>query len=40
MSTSSIIVMILGIIIIWGGLGASIFHAYRTSKNKKAKKSE
>ncbi|HEY4602196.1 MAG TPA: methionine/alanine import family NSS transporter small subunit [Cerasibacillus sp.] len=32
MSTSSIIVMIIGMVIIWGGLTASITHAVRKSK--------
>lgn len=35
MSSSSIIVMILGMVIIWGGLGASILHAYKVSKREK-----
>lgn len=29
MSASSIIVMIIGIIILWGGLAASIWYAFR-----------
>lgn len=29
MSISSIIVMVVGIVIIWGGLGASILHAVK-----------
>ncbi|MEI3599554.1 MULTISPECIES: methionine/alanine import family NSS transporter small subunit [unclassified Oceanobacillus] len=29
MSASAIIVMIIGIIILWGGLAASIWHAFR-----------
>lgn len=32
MSTSSIIVMIIGIVIIWGGLAVSITHAIRKRK--------
>ncbi|HLR14644.1 MAG TPA: MetS family NSS transporter small subunit [Bacillota bacterium] len=32
MSMSSIIVMIVGISIIWGGLGASIWHAVKKGK--------
>lgn len=35
MSISSIIVMILGILIIWGGLGFSIAHAVRASRKQK-----
>ncbi|PSL32928.1 putative methionine/alanine importer small subunit [Planomicrobium soli] len=37
MSTSAIIVMIIGMLIIWGGLAASIGNA--VSKSKKAKRS-
>lgn len=29
MSASAIIVMIIGIVILWGGLAASIWHAFR-----------
>lgn len=29
MSTSAIVVMIIGILIIWGGLFASIWHAFK-----------
>lgn len=32
MSSSAIIVMILGMVIIWGGFVASIIHALRKSK--------
>lgn len=32
MSTSAIIVMIIGMVIIWGGLAASIWNAVRKSK--------
>lgn len=32
MSTSAIVVMIIGIVIIWGGLGASIAHAVKKSR--------
>jgi len=32
MSAGAIIVMILGMIIIWGGLGASIWYAVKKSK--------
>lgn len=35
MSTEAIVVMIIGIGIIWGGLGASIGHAVRKSKSAK-----
>ncbi|RFA36988.1 hypothetical protein CAI16_02620 [Virgibacillus dokdonensis] len=34
MSTSAIFVMILGMVIIWGGLAASITYAVRKSKQK------
>ncbi|WP_405102693.1 methionine/alanine import family NSS transporter small subunit [Oceanobacillus sp. FSL H7-0719] len=33
MSGSAIFVMVLGIIILWGGLAASIWHAMKSSKN-------
>ncbi|ETP68220.1 methionine/alanine import family NSS transporter small subunit [Planococcus glaciei] len=36
MSTSAIVVMIIGMLIIWGGLGASI--AYAVSKSRAAKR--
>lgn len=32
MSLSAIIVMVLGIVVIWGGFAASIIHAIRKSK--------
>lgn len=32
MSLSAIVVMILGIVIIWGGFAASIIHALRKSR--------
>lgn len=32
MSGSSIFVMVLGIVVIWGGLAASIIHAVRKSR--------
>ncbi|MDF1510163.1 methionine/alanine import family NSS transporter small subunit [Robertmurraya sp. DFI.2.37] len=35
MSVSSIVMMILGMVIIWGGLGASILHAVNKSKQAK-----
>lgn len=35
MSVSSIVVMIIGMVIIWGGLGASIFNAVRKSREAK-----
>lgn len=35
MSTSAIVVMIVGIVIIWGGLAASIINAVIKSKKKK-----
>jgi len=31
MSISSIIVMIIGIVILWGGLGLSIWHAMKSN---------
>lgn len=42
MSTSSIVVMVIGIVVIWGGLGLSIAHAVRSSRKhkKEALKSE
>ncbi|WP_157101632.1 MetS family NSS transporter small subunit [Planococcus plakortidis] len=36
MSVSAIVVMIIGMILLWGGLAASIFHAVRSSKTTKA----
>jgi len=38
MSVSSIIVMIIGILVIWGGLAGSIIHAVNKSKAAKAGK--
>lgn len=35
MTTSAIVVMIIGIVIIWGGLVASIMHAIGSSKKNK-----
>ncbi|WP_019156182.1 methionine/alanine import family NSS transporter small subunit [Robertmurraya massiliosenegalensis] len=35
MSASSIVMMIVGMVIIWGGLGASILHAVKKSKEAK-----
>lgn len=35
MSGSSIFVMVLGIVVIWGGLAASIIHAVRKSRDAK-----
>ncbi|MDQ0177722.1 methionine/alanine import family NSS transporter small subunit [Bacillus chungangensis] len=32
MSISAIVMMIIGMVVIWGGLMASIFHAVRKSK--------
>ncbi|WP_010175412.1 methionine/alanine import family NSS transporter small subunit [Bacillus coahuilensis] len=32
MEASAIVMMIVGVVVIWGGLGASIFHAVRKSK--------
>ncbi|MBT2583656.1 methionine/alanine import family NSS transporter small subunit [Planococcus sp. ISL-109] len=37
MSVSAIVVMIIGMVLLWGGLAASIFHAVRSSKANKAK---
>lgn len=34
MGAGAVTMMIIGIVIIWGGLGASIFHAVRKSKQK------
>jgi hypothetical protein len=36
MSTSAIIMMIIGVVIIWGGLAASIIYAVRKAKQAKA----
>ncbi|OXS77588.1 methionine/alanine import family NSS transporter small subunit [Domibacillus enclensis] len=35
MSTGAIVMMITGVVIIWGGLGASIAHAVKKSKEAK-----
>ncbi|EGA90463.1 hypothetical protein GPDM_04834 [Planococcus donghaensis MPA1U2] len=35
MSASSIVVMIIGMVLVWGGLAASIFHAVSTGKKKR-----
>ncbi|WP_153007702.1 methionine/alanine import family NSS transporter small subunit [Bacillus coahuilensis] len=32
MEASAIVMMIVGVVVIWGGLGASIFNAVRKSK--------
>jgi len=37
MSGGSIVVMIIGMVVIWGGLIASIAHAVKKSKQAKAK---
>ncbi|MDN7247231.1 methionine/alanine import family NSS transporter small subunit [Planococcus shenhongbingii] len=37
MSTSAIVVMIIGMVIIWGGLVASIIHAVSKSRANKAR---
>lgn len=34
MSTSSVVMMIVGMVIIWGGLIASVTHAVKCAKNK------
>lgn len=34
METSAVVMMVLGIVIIWGGLAASIRHAVKKSKEK------
>jgi hypothetical protein len=34
MSLSAIVMMVIGIVVIWGGLVASIFNAVRVSKQK------
>lgn len=36
MEVSAIVVMIIGIVLLWGGLIASIIHAVRSSKKNKA----
>ncbi|MDY0393184.1 methionine/alanine import family NSS transporter small subunit [Virgibacillus halophilus] len=35
MSGSAVVVMIIGILVIWGGLAASIVHAVKKSKESK-----
>ncbi|WP_082220399.1 methionine/alanine import family NSS transporter small subunit [Domibacillus robiginosus] len=35
MSASAIVMMIVGVVIIWGGLGASISHAVKKAKENK-----
>ncbi|MGG0716122.1 methionine/alanine import family NSS transporter small subunit [Robertmurraya massiliosenegalensis] len=35
MSASSVVMMIVGMVIIWGGLGASILHAVKKAKEAK-----
>ena len=37
MTTGSIVVMIIGMVIIWGGLAASIVHAIGSSKKNNAR---
>lgn len=37
MTVSSIVVMVIGIVVIWGGLAASIMHAVMSSKKNKSK---
>ncbi len=34
MTTSAIVMMVIGIVLLWGGLAASITNAVRKSKNK------
>nr|WP_082029082.1 methionine/alanine import family NSS transporter small subunit [Jeotgalibacillus malaysiensis] len=34
MTTSAIVMMVIGIVLLWGGLAASIMNAVRKSKNK------
>jgi hypothetical protein len=34
MSTSAIVMMVVGIVVIWGGLAASIWNAVKVSKQK------
>lgn len=36
MEGSAIVVMIVGMVLLWGGLAASIIHAMRSSKKNKA----
>ncbi len=36
MSASAIVMMVLGILILWGGLALSIWHAIRSSKHENA----
>lgn len=36
MSINAIVVMIIGITILWGGLGASILHAMKKGKERKS----
>ncbi len=36
MSISAIVVMIIGIVVLWGGLGASIWHAVKKHKEAKS----
>lgn len=38
MSGSAVIVMVIGIIVLWGGLAASITHAVKNSKQAKKSK--
>ncbi|MEK4146707.1 MULTISPECIES: methionine/alanine import family NSS transporter small subunit [Robertmurraya] len=35
MSVSSIVMMVVGMVIIWGGLGASILHAVKKARQAK-----
>jgi hypothetical protein len=35
MSASAVVMMVVGIVIIWGGLGASIGHAVKKAKENK-----
>ncbi|WP_309088793.1 methionine/alanine import family NSS transporter small subunit [Domibacillus sp.] len=35
MSASAVVMMIVGVVIIWGGLGASIGHAVKKAKENK-----
>ncbi|MFC0559478.1 methionine/alanine import family NSS transporter small subunit [Halalkalibacter alkalisediminis] len=35
MSTSAVVMMIVGMIVIWGGMGLSIANAVKVAKNKK-----
>jgi hypothetical protein len=35
MSTSAIVMMVIGVVIIWGGLGVSITHAVKKAKEQK-----